>query len=305
MENHLFEEKVLEKVVKNIPLGVVVTREGRCRKIYYVNRFAYELLGYSRQEYIESVEESWAEFLGIDIKQIIRDNNEKIRSGESFELLSKTQTKSGEEKWLLCQVVVKMAEGPLCYISYQDVTEWVNQEQVRYKERQALREQASRDSFTKLLNRGTMEHLVGEALDADSDSKEYAYITLDVDDFKHINDVYGHGRGDMLILKVADLLTEFFKEETFVGRMGGDEFAVFCKNVENRDTIYQQAQHVMERLRREQEELGLKEAPTVSIGIAFGPEAGTSFLELYRRADEALYRVKNEQKNGIAVYAFS
>lgn len=305
MEDTILEQNVLQKIVKNIPLGVVVSKEGMRRKVYYVNQAAYEIMGYSREEYIELVENGWAGFMDLDLRSVIRDNNEQIRSGEPFEVLSKTRTKAGEEKWLLSRVVVRMKEGPSCYVSYMDVTERMNQEQLQRQEQEALREQAARDSFTKLLNRGTMEQLICEALQGDEDTSECAYIAFDVDNFKKINDAYGHGMGDMLILKVADLLSEAFGEDAYIARMGGDEFAVFCQNVHEQDAVYQQAKYVLKELRKEREPMGFREAPTVSIGIAFGPEAGTSFAELYHRADEALYRVKNEQKNGISVYTFS
>lgn len=305
MENMSLEQNVLQKVIKNIPLGVVVSKEGMRRKVYYMNQAAHEIMGYTKDEYTELVENGWSGFMDLDLRSVIRENNEQIRTGEPFEVLSKTRTKTGEVKWLLSRIVVRMKEGPSCYVSYMDVTERINQEQLQRQEQEALREQASRDSFTKLLNRGTMEQLICEALGASEAATEYAYITFDVDNFKRINDAYGHGMGDMLILKVAELLKEAFGKEAFIARMGGDEFAVFCQNIKEQDVVYQQAKRVLCELRKEREPLGFLEEPTVSIGIAFGPEAGTSFEELYHKADEALYRVKNEQKNGISVYTFS
>lgn len=309
MENQIMEEDVLRKVVKNIPLGLVVSREGLHRKVYYVNRTAHEVMGYTKDEYIKLVEAGWSGFMDIDLRRVIQENHERIRRGESFEVLAKAKTKSSAYKWLLVQVVVRLYEGAVCYVSYMDVTERIEKEDLlrrereseQRREREALREQAARDSFTGLLNRGTMEVRIQETLCGGSSGKEYAYIALDVDDFKKINDAYGHSVGDMLILRVAELLTRTFGEESYVGRMGGDEFSVFVQDIPDRRDICARAESICLGLREEKEALGLMEEPSVSIGIAFGPEQGTSFDELYHRADKALYRIKNEQKNGIAI----
>lgn len=301
MENQVLEDVVLQKVMRNIPLGLVVSKEGLKRKVYYVNQTAHELMGYSKEEYIALVEKGWSHFMDVNLRQVIRDNHEKIRRGEPFEVLAKTRTKSGEERWLLHQIVVRMNEGPLCYVSYMDVTDKIERDRMREKEQEVLREQAARDSFTKLYNRGTMEQLVEQTL-CNAEESQHAYIALDVDNFKQINDVYGHAMGDMLILEISKLLKKVFNQKASVARMGGDEFAVFLHDVKTREEVCDRAARVLTGLREQKDGMGLNSAPTLSIGIAFSPEAGVSFSELYHRADEALYRVKNDAKNGIAVY---
>lgn len=304
MKNQETEETLLRSVVQNIPLGLIVSKEGRQRRVCYVNQTAHETMGYSKEEYIELVEKGWAHFMNANMRQVIRDNHEKIRKGEPFEVLARAATKNGEEKWLLNKIVVRMDEGPLCYVSYIDVTDQVEREHLRVREHEVLREQATRDSFTKLYNRGTMEQLVEKALSAEKQS-QCAYVALDVDNFKRINDVYGHDMGDMLIMELSKLLKQVFKHKASVARMGGDEFAVFVREVVTREDIYRKAEQVLAELRELKDEIGLRIAPTLSIGIAFSPEAGMSFSELYHKADTALYRVKNEEKNGVAVYDFS
>lgn len=304
MKNQETEETLLRSVVQNIPLGLIVSKEGRQRRVCYVNQTAHETMGYSKEEYIELVEKGWAHFMNVNMRQVIRDNHEKIRKGEPFEVLARAATKNGEEKWLLNKIVVRMDEGPLCYVSYIDVTDQVEREHLRVREHEVLREQATRDSFTKLYNRGTMEQLVEKALSAEKQS-QCAYVALDVDNFKRINDVYGHDMGDMLIMELSKLLKQVFKHKASVARMGGDEFAVFVREVVTREDIYRKAEQVLAELRELKDEIGLRIAPTLSIGIAFSPEAGMSFSELYHKADTALYRVKNEEKNGVAVYDFS
>ena len=158
------------------------------------------------------------------------------------------------------------------------------------------------DSFTKLLNRGALEKHVCEALQERGGDEEDAFILLDVDNFKQINDMYGHWAGDSIIMGISNILREVYGNNARIGRMGGDEFAVFIPDVKDRAQIQSQADEVLRRLRLQKEMIGMAEEPTASIGIAFGPEDGRSFRELYHRADEALYQVKNEEKDSIAIY---
>lgn len=156
--------------------------------------------------------------------------------------------------------------------------------------------------MTRLLNRGTMEERIKEELEAVEEGQNYAYIALDLDNFKQINDMYGHWAGDSIIMGISNILREVYGNNARIGRMGGDEFAVFISDVKDRAQIQSQADEVLRRLRLQKEMIGMAEEPTASIGIAFGPEDGRSFRELYHRADEALYQVKNEEKNSIAIY---
>lgn len=302
MGSQVLEEKVLYKVMSNIPFGLVVSKEGLRRKVFFVNRAAHEMMGYGKDEFVRKLEQGWATFMNVDIRQVIRENSESIRDGQPFEVLTQTKGKDGKEKWILNRVVVQMDEGAICYVSMMDVTESVKKQHLWEKESEDLREMAKRDSFTKLLNRGTMELLIEKTLQKENRRDEYAYISLDVDNFKHINDVYGHGVGDMLLLELAGLLREIFGTRNYIGRMGGDEFAVFVKHYKNREEIYEKADQILDGIREKRYRIGLEEAPSVSIGIAFSPDAGNEFKELYKHADKALYRVKNNEKNGVAVY---
>lgn len=300
MGSQLLEEKVLYKVMRNMPFGMVVSREGLKRKVYYVNRAAYEMLGYSREEYIQKVEEGWGSFLKVDVGEVLREHHEAVRKGQEFEVVIKTAKKNGEEVCLLNRVVVKMEDVPVCYMNIIDVTEKMEQEMVRRKEHESLKVQATQDSLTKLLNRGTMEKRISAALAHTENGQACAYIALDVDNFKRINDHYGHGAGDMVILELADILKKYFSGDAYIGRMGGDEFAVFLRDGDNRRDIVARANCVLDEL-RDLKGLVLQEPPTVSVGISFQIKSETSFENLYNSADAALYQIKNKRKNGIAV----
>ncbi len=302
MESSVLEEKVFHKVMKNVPFGLVVSGEGRERKVYYVNQMAYHMLGYTREEYIKKVQGGWSRFLDIDLREVMRDHHEEILTGEPFELTAQTETKDGNKKWLSFRVMVSMELKPVSYITITDVTEKVEKNRRYAREREYLKDCAARDSMTRLLNRGTMEERIKEELEAVEEGQNYAYIALDLDNFKQINDMYGHWAGDSIIMGISNILREVYGNNARIGRMGGDEFAVFIPDVKDRAQIQSQADEVLRRLRLQKEMIGMAEEPTASIGIAFGPEDGRSFRELYHRADEALYQVKNEEKDSIAIY---
>lgn len=302
MESSVLEEKVFRKVMKNVPFGLVVSGEGRERKVYYVNQMAYHMLGYTREEYIKKVQGGWSRFLDIDLREVMRDHHEEILTGEPFELTALTETKDGNKKWLSFRVMVSMELKPVSYITITDVTEKVEKNRRYAREREYLKDCAARDSMTRLLNRGTMEERIKEELEAVEEGQNYAYIALDLDNFKQINDMYGHWAGDSIIMGISNILREVYGNNARIGRMGGDEFAVFIPDVKDRAQIQSQADEVLRRLRLQKEMIGMAEEPTASIGIAFGPEDGRSFRELYHRADEALYQVKKEEKNSIAIY---
>lgn len=302
MESSVLEEKVFHKVMKNVPFGLVVSSEGRERKVYYVNTMAYHMLGYTREEFIEKVQGGWSRFVDIDLRTVMREHHEEILTGEPFELTALAKTKDGNKKWLSFRVMISMELKPVSYITIMDVTEKVEKNRRYAREREYLRDCAARDSMTRLLNRGTMEDRIKEELELVEEGQSYAYIAIDLDNFKQINDVYGHWVGDRVIMSVSNILREVYGNHAHIGRMGGDEFAVFLPDVKDHMQIESQADEVLHRLRRQKEMIGMAEEPTASIGIAFGPEDGTSFRELYHRADEALYQVKKEEKNSIAIY---
>lgn len=91
MDNWRLEEQVFAKVMRNIPFGMVVCREGLKRKVYYVNQAAYTMLGYTRDEYVQMVQNGWHNFIHVDIREIIRENHEAICSGEEFEVITKAR----------------------------------------------------------------------------------------------------------------------------------------------------------------------------------------------------------------------
>lgn len=167
----------------------------------------------------------------------------------------------------------------------------------------ALKYQSERDPLTGLYNRVTAEKLITDFLKTEELSHGgHGFLIIDLDNFKNINDSYGHLSGDAMLRQVSATIREVFRATDFMARLGGDEFAVFMKGARSKEHIVAKAKELVESLRK----IHLEEKPecviSSSIGIAFAPEHGSTFEQLYQKADEALYYVKRTGKNCCCFY---
>ena len=295
MESYTLEEKVLRKVMRNIPMGLIVSKEGFRRKIYYVNDTACEIMGYTREEYIQKMQDGWTDLMDVDLREVIREHNEQIRSGTPFEVLSRPQTKNGGYKWILSRVNVQMQEGPLCYVSFMDVTDRMEREELCRQENEVLREQAMQDSFTKLLNRGALEKHVCEALQERGGDEEDVFILLDVDNFKQINDSYGHVAGDAALCTIVRTIFEHVRADDVVLRYGGDEFLLMFEEIPEK--VFQQK---LEDIREEIAMADVPEYKEIRLSMSVGGVYGSCKVrDGVMEADRLLYQAKR-QKNCVA-----
>ena len=162
---------------------------------------------------------------------------------------------------------------------------------------------ATRDALTGLYNQRMFWELLEYEIErARRRNYSFAVLIIDIDNFKVINDTYGHGFGDEFLKEFAKLLDKTFRREDIVARYGGDEFAVILPY-----TSQEEALRTANRLLQELEEFSVR-APdgkpvkvTVSIGIAVYPLHGESARELFMVADNMMYRVKSEGKNRVAL----
>ena len=166
------------------------------------------------------------------------------------------------------------------------------------KNQELLEQKAERDSLTDLYNKAKMRKLVEKHI-RQADDTEGAFIIVDIDDFKTINDTCGHLYGDEVLIKIANTILISAGMEDYAGRIGGDEFCVFCRG----KNVGQHAVETAERISRMADQIQLSgRRVTLSMGISRYPEDASSYEELYQKADQALYRVKRSGKNAFSVY---
>jgi diguanylate cyclase (GGDEF)-like protein len=153
------------------------------------------------------------------------------------------------------------------------------------------------DVLTQLYNRRKIDQIINEALQHYLHNNNYlSLIMLDIDHFKHYNDRYGHQTGDKIIRIIADILTNSARGNDFIGRWGGEEFIILCK-----DTHLEDAIGVAERLRViiESTDFNIIEGVTCSFGVTQYRQ-GDQNNSLLKRADEALYLSKEQGRNQVS-----
>lgn len=202
---------------------------------------------------------------------------------------------STHEKYLsACQDYVAMQEEYQTFINQNKLVGMRNIEafQTIKKEKEIYREISRHDEMTGLLNKKTLEASVSEYLRTEERSVNAALLVVDLDYFKNINDTAGHLKGDKVIKDVAGRMKEAFSQYSLLGRIGGDEFAVFVREAFDRENIIARAKEFCNAIK----ELDYSDEPftvSVSIGIAFAEAEINTYEQLFEIADKALYTAKD------------
>lgn len=159
-----------------------------------------------------------------------------------------------------------------------------------------LQTYAEQDSLTGIFNAGTTRKLTEEYI------TQYrggcAMLIIDIDDFKHVNDRYGHLNGDILLVTAANAIKKLFRSNDIIGRIGGDEFFVLMKDVSDRHIISLRCSQIIAAFNEMHIE-GMAEQEYVgcSVGAAVSPVGQTCYDALFQCADNAMYRAKRAGGN--------
>lgn len=159
---------------------------------------------------------------------------------------------------------------------------------------------ASKDSLTSLWNRQCMEENIN-MLGSMEEFGYGAFLLIDMDRFKYINDTYGHMMGDAILVEFGKTLIDFSRKSDFIGRIGGDEFVLFLKGITDNQFARRKAEELAKGI-EENVNCFKEEKISISIGISMMPQDGRDFNSLYNKADNALYYVKQNGRNGIRFY---
>lgn len=157
---------------------------------------------------------------------------------------------------------------------------------------------AARDAGTGLLNKRAWTEYTIEQLNR-KDGRVRWLVIIDVDEFKHINDTYGHIFGDKVIRGVAEIMQELVGQRGVIGRFGGDEYVILLEKVETREQLKTLLKTIAKELRLA---FDPKIHVTASIGVSEYPVDGTEYEYLMRKADKALYLAKEKGKNRHIIY---
>jgi len=266
-------------------------------RITYVNHAFTRLFGYAESEIIG---QSPRILNGPATSELtVTEISEAIHNGEQVRRRILNYTKNGQGVWIEANIVpLANASGEFTHFAAieRDVTEQVRREE-------ELTILATTDSLTRLINRRTFDRLLQQEI---ARVVEFGVVlslaTIDLDHFKKINDQYGHGSGDEVLVIFANLLRASFDSSGYIARVGGEEFSVLMP-----DTALQTAQCALDQFRKQikREYLVLKDGTTVEINCSVGltdfrpyNDSASSFC---KRADAALYEAKRNGRDQIIV----
>lgn len=162
------------------------------------------------------------------------------------------------------------------------------------KEQEELKVMTQIDAMTKLFNKSMSEQLITKTL-TEGVNGQHALMVIDIDNFKAVNDIFGHKVGDHVIVVVAGVIASLFGTEDYVGRIGGDEFIVFMRGVTSRDAAARKAQELIQIV-AVKENLTIPDNISLSIGLAFSDGSEKHYAEFFEKADHALYLAKKAGK---------
>ncbi len=170
------------------------------------------------------------------------------------------------------------------------------------RELEALEYKATRDPLTGVYNKEITIKKIEKYINGSKNNK-HILMFIDFDDFKKVNDNYGHLLGDKVLTYVTGRIKSVFSEGDIIGRIGGDEFVVFSGEISSMDEILHKAETLVKALDTTYLENGLAIPISGSIGIASYPVDGLHYEQLIQCADKALYQVKERGKNNYLIYS--
>ena len=271
-----------------LPCGVLLVRHDETYSIIYANDIFCEMTGYTRRELSELFHNNLTEMMP-------ENDKDKTMSFVSFQAIRSTvtesnyriRTKDGRDIWLLDKSRLVLHDGQLLFLcTLIDIS-------AHRQEINTLTEKTERDALTGLYNRMSGQALIEEFLKGEK-AGHSAFMALDIDYFKVVNDTYGHLIGDVVLSDLGGLLNKQFRSTDIVCRIGGDEFIIFIKELPSQDFAIDKANELLKAVS------GLKPGDmddltvSCSIGISIYPDNGDNFLSLYEKADIALYDAKSK-----------
>lgn len=196
---------------------------------------------------------------------------------------------------LTCSIIEGENGQHLAYFHILDVDE-------KKQEEENMKKAASTDSLTGLYNRRAFRHLLIEYLSVEGNSG--SLFMVDLDHFKSVNDTLGHPKGDELLVNVANILKETFRQDDILCRIGGDEFCAFAKGFTDKGMVEDRAKSLNDKGRiifDTPDNTNIK--VSFSLGIAIYPEDAKDATSLYDHADKALYSAKEQGRDCFKFYS--
>ena len=296
-------------------IAVTISDEGT---IISANRYADELqiyFGKFGAGKVQNIYELLTEEDGSKLRKLLINFHEQKQTNSTSLELSLSHGAS-RIMHLYCNVVSDNENSDFVEILGIDITDRVKQEkklQESFEElsrvyselaatEEKIRQLAYSDSLTGLPNRAALYSEVEKVLAVRNKARKYALIYMDLDNFKYINDYFGHSIGDLLLKEVGGRLKASFSEDTLVARFEGDEFIIFMKDVHTNEEVHSNVAAAMSIFSEPFTIMKKHFHISVSCGIAVCPDHACTTEELLKCSDVAMYRAKKEGKDKYIVF---
>ncbi|AOR24937.2 GGDEF domain-containing protein [Clostridium taeniosporum] len=221
-----------------------------------------------------------------------------LSSGKDFISIDiRINTVDGSFKWFRIQATVLFEEKE----PIKAIGNIVNIDKEK-RETEALKLKAKLDPLTKVYNKVVTKSLIKQYISTSGKEKCHCLMIIDIDNFKAVNDNLGHMFGDSVLSEVSSSIKKVFKESDIIGRIGGDEFVIFIKNINSYELISEKANELCESFKKIYTGENNNFIISCSIGISMYPTHGITYDELFKKADMALYSSKNNGKNKFEFY---
>jgi diguanylate cyclase (GGDEF)-like protein/PAS domain S-box-containing protein len=264
-------------------------------KVLSANHQAEMMLGYTLDELMGLEISEWED---PDTTQSMKKNRDMIINGENLPLFEESLIRKDgiSIPAELSMALVHDADGHPSHVQciMRDITERMD-----YQAR--LERQALYDPLTNLPNRALIEDRFLQVYKRD-DQTMVAVLFMDLDNFKWVNDEYGHAVGDKVLQKLGKRLLSSLRESDVVARLGGDEFVIILENIRTKDDVRKIAKKLLGNISQPILVEGHTITVTASIGINIADDRNLPYVDLLKKSDFAMYQVKDSGKNDYRFY---
>ena len=281
-------DSILSLIGDNTGVGSISGCYDAGLSICYFSNLLCELFGYTQEEFLETSKGSYLNMIYPEDRGSYLKSDSMVRyyrvldnEGKPIyvkEMRNNVRNRDGELQWIA---------------SIRKLDSITDEELERIAE---TRRVSDKDSFTGLLTKNAFFAKVDELLAANP-HMPCSMIILDMDNFKEVNDVCGHIRGDEVLLAVAKLLKQTFRSGDLVGRFGGDEFMVFLKNSSNEELVRERVEAIMKEAAEKIYYAKLQRRCTLCAGAFCTEDAPLGRERIFEQADRALYKAKASGKD--------
>lgn len=307
LQSQLYENEKIYRTALELTCDIVFETDLTHNKLLSGQEAFFRTFPFLKTEIYDEIIKSIAKYaIFEDDKQIYLETLGRARlldlltreGTTEVDLEYRQKLENGDVQWMAITIIHLTTSSS----NSEKVIGYVKNIDQRKKQELEILKQSQKDGLTSLYNKKATQTLIENLLNNDKAQNTGAVIMIDIDNFKKINDTLGHIEGDSALSQVGEKLSGLFRPVDIVGRIGGDEFLVFMNNYNSFSTLINKLDMISDMFK----DIKLGEngnyVVSGSIGVSLYPQDGTTYTELYQKADQALYVSKSRGKNCYHIY---